>query len=84
MMAIFDDSSYFIAYVVNIVEPFLTKYQTCKAMIQMVTKLLEIIIKPEIFEKCKSWNKILKIELSLMITFSLMEKSMLDLLSQKN
>ena len=50
---------HFFAYVANIVEPFLVKYQTDNPIIpflyfdlkEIIIKLLEIIVKPDILEK---------------------------------
>ena len=64
---------HFFAYVANIVEPFLVKYQTDNPMIpflyfdlnEIIIKLLEIIVKPDILEKCKSWQKLKDLDLSL-------------------
>ena len=62
----------FFNYVANIVEPFLRKYQTDQPMVPFlflhskdtVTKLFEIIIKPEFLEKCKTWSKMKQIDFS--------------------
>ena len=62
----------FFNYVANIVEPFLRKYQTDQPMVPFlffdlkdtVTKLFEIIIKPEVLEKCKTWSKMKQIDFS--------------------
>ena len=64
---------HFFAYVANIVEPFLVKYQTDNPMIpflyfdlkEIIIKLLEIIVKPDVLEKCKSWQKLKDLDLSL-------------------
>ena len=64
---------HFFAYVANIVEPFLVKYQTDNPRIPFlffdlkitIIKLLEIIVKPDVLEKCKSWQKLKDLDLSL-------------------
>ena len=64
---------HFLAYVANIVEPFLVKYQTDNPTIpllyfdlkEIIIKLLEIIVKPDVLEKCKSWQKLKDLDLSL-------------------
>ena len=64
---------HFFAYIANIVEPFLVKYQTDNPMIpflffdlkEIIIKLLEIIVKPDVLEKCKSWQKLKDLDLSL-------------------
>ena len=62
-----------LAYIANIVEPFLVKYQTDNPTIpllyfdlkEIIIKLLEIIVKPDVLEKCKSWQKLKDLDLSL-------------------
>ena len=63
---------HFFAYVANIVEPFLVKYQTDNPMIPFlyfdlkeIIKLFEIIVKPDVLEKCKSWQKLKDLDPSL-------------------
>ena len=64
---------HFFAYVANIVEPFLVKYQADNPMIpflyfnlkEIIIKLLKIIVKPDVLEKCKSWQKLKDLDLSL-------------------
>ena len=64
---------HFFAYVANIVEPFLVKYQMDNPMIpflyfdlkEIIIKLLQIIVKPDVLEKCKSWQKLKDLDLSL-------------------
>ena len=81
---------HFFAYVANLVEPFLVKYQTDNPMIpflyfdlkEIIIKLLEIIVKPDVLEKCKSWQKLKGLDLSLDKNLLTDEKLNQDLLLQ--
>ena len=62
----------FFAFVANLVEPFLTKYQTDKPVVpfmyydikNIICNILEIIVKPEVLVKIKKPHKLKDIDLS--------------------
>ena len=50
-------------FIAGIMQPFLTKYQSDKPILKLIKRLIQLIVKPDLLEKCENYLDFRRIDL---------------------
>ena len=53
----------FFCFIAGIMQPFLTKYQSDKPILKLIKRLIQLIVKPDLLEKCENYLDFRRIDL---------------------